>query len=96
MPRPGPHDSERLLYRHRELKGIQVFDFADLRIPIVAAPMAGGPSTPELVIAVASAGGLGFLAAGYKSAAAVRGEIEAVRAGSRAPSASTFSCRAGR
>jgi nitronate monooxygenase len=35
-----------------------------LRIPIIAAPMAGGPSTPELVAAVTSAGGFGFLAAG--------------------------------
>jgi nitronate monooxygenase len=46
--------------------------------------MAGGPSTPALVEAVASAGGLGFLAAGYKSTAAVGEEIEAVRrAGTR-------------
>jgi len=32
---------------------------------IVLAPLAGGPSTPELVAAVSNAGGLGFLAAGY-------------------------------
>jgi nitronate monooxygenase len=38
-------------------------------IPIVAAPLAGGPSTPELAAAVSNAGGLGFLAAGYLSAA---------------------------
>jgi nitronate monooxygenase len=38
-------------------------------IPIVQAPLAGGPSTPELAAAVTSAGGLGFLAAGYLSAA---------------------------
>ena len=42
-----------------------------LALPVVAAPMAGGPSTPALVTAVAAAGGLGFLAAGYKSTAAV-------------------------
>jgi nitronate monooxygenase len=35
--------------------------------PIIQAPMAGGPSTPELTAAVARAGGLGFLAAGYLS-----------------------------
>ncbi|WP_024800504.1 nitronate monooxygenase family protein [Nocardia sp. BMG51109] len=40
----------------------------DLRTPIVLAPMAGGPSTPELAAAVSAAGGLGFLAAGYLSA----------------------------
>jgi nitronate monooxygenase len=38
------------------------------RLPVVAAPMAGGPSTPELVAAVADAGGYGYLAAGYLTA----------------------------
>ena len=47
--------------------------------------MAGGPSTPELAIAVCRAGGLGFLAAGYKRAAAVGEEIRAVRAATPAP-----------
>jgi nitronate monooxygenase len=37
--------------------------------PIVLAPLAGGPSTPELAAAVSNAGGLGFLASGYLSAA---------------------------
>ncbi len=35
--------------------------------PVVLAPLAGGPSTPELAAAVANAGGLGFVAAGYLS-----------------------------
>ena len=47
------------------------FDLSTLELPIVQAPMAGGPSTPELAIAVCEAGGLGFLAAGYKRADAV-------------------------
>lgn len=38
-------------------------------IPIVLAPLAGGPSTPELAAEVSNAGGLGFLASGYLSAA---------------------------
>jgi nitronate monooxygenase len=42
--------------------------------------MAGGPSTPALVAAVCDAGGLGFLAAGYKSAAQVTAEIATTRA----------------
>jgi nitronate monooxygenase len=54
-------------------------------VPIVQAPMAGGPSTPELAIVVCQAGGLGFLAAGYKKADAVREEIQAVRAATDAP-----------
>ncbi|MDC5699045.1 nitronate monooxygenase [Intrasporangium calvum] len=39
-----------------------------LDVPFVGAPMAGGPSTPDLVAAVGEAGGLGFLAGGYLSA----------------------------
>ncbi|MFC5749635.1 nitronate monooxygenase [Actinomadura rugatobispora] len=48
--------------------------------PVVQAPMAGGASTPALAAAVSEAGGLGFLAAGYKTAAAVRADITATRA----------------
>jgi nitronate monooxygenase len=51
-----------------------------LAIPIVGAPLAGGPSTPELAAAVSDAGGLGFLAAGYLSADALRQRIAATRA----------------
>jgi nitronate monooxygenase len=36
--------------------------------PVIQAPMGGGPSRPELAAAVSNAGGMGFLAAGYKSA----------------------------
>ncbi len=41
--------------------------------------MGGGPSTPALAGAVSEAGGLGFLAAGYRSAAAGREEIGELR-----------------
>jgi nitronate monooxygenase len=51
-----------------------------LEHPIVQAPMGGGPSTPALAAAVAEAGGLGFLAAGYKAVDAVRADVEALRA----------------
>jgi nitronate monooxygenase len=51
-----------------------------LGIPIVLAPLAGGPSTPELAAAVSGAGGLGFLAAGYLSADALAERIERTRA----------------
>ncbi|WP_017585691.1 nitronate monooxygenase [Nocardiopsis ganjiahuensis] len=47
--------------------------------PILQAPMAGGTSTPALVHAVSGAGGLGSLAAGYLSAEALAGQIDAVR-----------------
>jgi nitronate monooxygenase len=50
-----------------------------LTVPVMAAPMAGGPSTPELVVAAGRAGGLGFLAGGYKTPDALAGQISAVR-----------------
>jgi nitronate monooxygenase len=56
-----------------------------LAVPIVLAPLAGGPTTPELAAAVSSAGGLGFLAGGYLSAAALRERIAAARALTQAP-----------
>jgi nitronate monooxygenase len=62
-----------------------VFDLSELPAPIVQAPMAGGPSTSALAIAVCEAGALGFLAAGYKTAEAVAEEIDAVRAGTDRP-----------
>nr|WP_275424854.1 nitronate monooxygenase [Streptomyces sp. SID13726] len=49
-------------------------------LPVLAAPMAGGPSTPALVTAAARAGGLGFLAGGYKTAQALAGQIHTLRA----------------
>ncbi|MCO8303736.1 nitronate monooxygenase [Streptomyces sp. RKCA744] len=49
-------------------------------LPLIAAPMAGGPSTPALVTAAARAGGLGFLAGGYKTAQALAGQIHTTRA----------------
>ncbi|GAA0958527.1 nitronate monooxygenase [Actinocorallia libanotica] len=48
-------------------------------LPVVQAPMAGGAATPELVSAVSEARGLGFLAAGYKTAARMRDEIARTR-----------------
>ncbi|MFF0787826.1 nitronate monooxygenase [Streptomyces spiralis] len=47
--------------------------------PIVQAPMAGGPSGPRLAAAVSDAGGLGFLAAGYKTADGMYQEIKQLR-----------------
>ncbi|HEX7292350.1 MAG TPA: nitronate monooxygenase [Conexibacter sp.] len=51
-----------------------------LALPIVQAPLAGGPSTPALAAAVSRAGGLGFLAAGYKTADQLAEDVTAVRA----------------
>ncbi|WP_144123628.1 nitronate monooxygenase [Catellatospora sichuanensis] len=49
-------------------------------LPLIAAPMAGGAGTPALVTEAARAGGLGFLAAGYKTPQALADEIATVAA----------------
>ena len=59
--------------------------FPALRHPIVQAPLAGGPSTPQLAAAVSGAGGLGFIAAGYRTAAALREDIGLARSLCAAP-----------
>jgi NAD(P)H-dependent flavin oxidoreductase YrpB (nitropropane dioxygenase family) len=48
--------------------------------PVLAAPMAGGPTTPALVAAAARSGGMGFLAAGYKTAEQLEKQVTEVRA----------------
>jgi nitronate monooxygenase len=56
-----------------------------LETPVVGAPLAGGPSTPALAAAVSEAGGLGFVAAGYKGTGDVATEIAQVRAATCRP-----------
>lgn len=55
------------------------------RLPIWAAPMAGGPSSTELLVAVANAGGLGTLPAGYLSADAFARRIAELRTAAEVP-----------
>ncbi|GAA0383778.1 nitronate monooxygenase [Streptomyces luteireticuli] len=55
------------------------------RHPVVQAPMAGGASRPSLAAAVSDAGGLGFLAAGYKTPAAMYEEVKQLRARTSRP-----------
>jgi nitronate monooxygenase len=62
-----------------------VLGFWDLEIPIVGAPMAGGPGTPALAAAVSNAGGFGFLASGYISAERLAQDIKAARAATTGP-----------
>ncbi len=47
--------------------------------------MAGGPSTPALVAVAAAAGALGFLAAGYKTAAEMEAEMDEVSRATSGP-----------
>jgi len=54
-------------------------------LPIIQAPMAGGPSTPALTGAVSAAGGYGFLAAGYLSSEGLHEAIAITRTMTDAP-----------
>jgi nitronate monooxygenase len=55
------------------------FDLRDLAARVIVAPMAGGPSTPELAAAGTSAGGLGFVPAGYLTSDAFAERLAAAR-----------------
>jgi NAD(P)H-dependent flavin oxidoreductase YrpB (nitropropane dioxygenase family) len=59
---------------------VHVLPGVEVELPVVAAPMAGGPTTPALVVAAARAGALGFLAGGYLGAPGLAERIAAVRA----------------
>jgi nitronate monooxygenase len=50
-----------------------------MTVPVVQAPMAGGPTTPEMVAAVCNSGGLGSLGAEYLSPAQIEKDIARIR-----------------
>ncbi|MBY0442280.1 MAG: nitronate monooxygenase [Mycobacteriaceae bacterium] len=62
-----------------------VLGFWDLDVPLVGAPMAGGPGTPALAAGVSDAGGLGFIAGGYVSPTQFADDIAAARAVTTGP-----------
>lgn len=72
-PSPRPHESP-------QGKETLVTILIPTPRPIVAAPMAGGPTTVALVLAVAEAGSFPFLAGGYKTAEALHAEIQQLQA----------------
>ncbi len=51
-----------------------------MRVPVIQAPMAGGTTTPELVAAVAQAGGLGFVGSAYQAPEAIVRTARSIRA----------------
>ena len=57
----------------------------EMNIPVVLAPMGGGPSTPELAAAVSNAGGLGSLAAAYSSPEKIIEDIAKIRTLTKRP-----------
>ncbi len=57
----------------------KLLDKLEVEHPIIQAPMAGGPTTPELVGAVSNAGGLGSLGAGYLMSEMLDSEIKKIK-----------------
>lgn len=61
------------------------FSLGELSVPLVGAPMAGGPSTVKLAAAVSEAGGLGFVAGGYRTPQQLEDDITAARRATTGP-----------
>ena len=55
-----------------------MFDWSQLTIPIIQAPMAGGVNTPELAAAVANAGGVGSFGFAYSSPQSISKDLSRV------------------
>ena len=67
-----------------------MFSFKQLTAPIVQAPMAGGPCTPELVAAVANAGGVGSFGFAYSTPNKIADDLQAARALTKGPINANF------
>jgi nitronate monooxygenase len=57
-----------------------MFSFDQLKYPLIQAPMAGGPNTPEMVSTVANLGAVGSYGFAYSSAGKIRSDLLAARA----------------
>ncbi len=62
------------------MSGSTFLERLGVTVPVFAAPMAGGPTTPALVLAAAGVGSLGFLAAGYQQAETLAVQVAGVAA----------------
>jgi len=71
----------------------RLLDLLGIELPIIQAPMAGA-TTPEMVIAVSEAGGLGSLPSALYTEVELRAALDRVRAGTRRPININFFCHA--
>jgi nitronate monooxygenase len=67
-----------------------MFSLKQLAVPIIQAPMAGGVCTPELVAAVANAGGVGSFGFAYSTPEKVAQDLSAARALTQGPINANF------
>jgi len=54
-----------------------MFNFAQLALPLIQAPMAGGITTPQLVAAVANHGGVGSFGFAYSTPEKIHADLVA-------------------
>ncbi len=76
-PQPDPNDPVGPRTKERDVPS--PLSNLNLTNPVLAAPMAGGPTTPAMVAAAARIGSLGFLAGGYKTPELLAEQIAVVR-----------------
>jgi nitronate monooxygenase len=67
------------------MRASELLKILGIQYPIVQGPMAGGPSTPELVAAVSNAGGLGSFGAAYLTPDQISDAIRRIRTLSSRP-----------
>ena len=67
-----------------------MFTLKQLTKPIIQAPMAGGPCTPELVAAVSNAGGLGSFGFAYSTPEKIDQDLQAARTKTMGPINTNF------
>src|SRR5690606_36358006 len=77
---PGAEAHRRLSLGPVARYGRAMIDLRALQLPVIGAPMAGGPSSPALAVAVTLAGGLGMLAGGSISAGALAASVRSALA----------------
>ncbi|ACB95712.1 NAD(P)H-dependent flavin oxidoreductase [Beijerinckia indica] len=69
----------------------RILDLFGIELPIIQAPMAGA-TTPEMVIAVSEAGGLGSLPSAQYTVEQLRAALESIRSGTSRPINVNFFC----
>ena len=67
-----------------------MFQFSTLKIPVIQAPMAGGPNTPELVSAVANNGGIGSFGFAYNTPEKIAHDITTTKSLTNGPINANF------
>ena len=67
-----------------------MFQFSELEVPVVQAPMAGGPNTPALASAVSNAGGVGSFGFAYNTPKKIKEDLMDTKALTAGPINANF------